>query len=126
MFQCAITLAPVMHEISIAESIVEMVEEVARREGATRVSTINLKLGAMSSVVEEALQFSFELVAAGTCSAGARLAIEKVPLVVFCSECNAQSILDTPVFSCPLCGSPTHAVVSGKELEVTSIELEND
>ncbi|HEV1996612.1 MAG TPA: hydrogenase maturation nickel metallochaperone HypA [Candidatus Dormibacteraeota bacterium] len=112
-----------MHELSIAQSIVEMVDEVAEREGAKRVSTINLRLGAMSSVVEEALLFSFDLVAAGTAAEGARLAVEKVPLVVFCPHCDAERTLSSPVFTCPLCGSPTHTVVSGKELEVTSVEL---
>ncbi len=115
-----------MHELSIAQSIVEMAEEVAQREGAARVSAVNLKLGALSSVVEEALLFSFEVVAAGTSVEGARLAVEKVPLVVFCPECQAQRTLSAPVFTCPVCGKPTHTVVAGKELEVTSVELEND
>ena len=115
-----------MHELSIAQSIVEMVEEVARREGATRVSSINLRLGAMSSVVEEALQFSFEVVAAGTVAEGARLAVEQVSLVVFCPTCDAESTLSSPVFTCPRCGHPAHTLVSGKELEVTSVELEGD
>ena len=115
-----------MHELSIAQSIVEMVEEVAQREGAARVSSINLRLGAMSSVVEEALLFSFEVVAAGTAAEGARLAVEKVPLVVFCPTCDAESTLSAPVFTCPRCGQPTHTVVSGKELEVMSVELADD
>ncbi|MGI8608828.1 MAG: hydrogenase maturation nickel metallochaperone HypA [Candidatus Dormibacteria bacterium] len=115
-----------MHELSIAQSIVEMVDEVAHREGAARVATINLRLGALSSVVEEALQFSFELVAAGTAAEGARLAVEKVALVIFCPTCDAERTLSAPVFICPVCGNPTQSVISGKELEVTSVELEND
>ena len=103
-----------------------MVEEVAQREGAARVSSINLRLGALSSVVAEALQFSFEVAAAGTAAEGARLAVEQVPLVVFCPTCDAESALSSPVFACPRCGNPVSTVVSGKELEVTSVELEDD
>ena len=114
-----------MHELSIAQSIVEMADEVAAKQGA-RVLAVNLKLGAMSSVVEEALQFSFEMVAAGTAVEGAALAVEHIPLVVFCPQCAAESTLSTPNLACPRCGELVTRVVRGKELEVVSVELTDD
>lgn len=100
-----------------------MVDESADRIGASRVTVINLRLGALASVVEEALRFSFELVAAGTAAEGAKLAVEKIPIAIFCRRCDAERTLSTPVFCCPSCGTPTSEVVRGKELEVASIEV---
>ncbi len=115
-----------MHELSIAESIVEMVEVAAERAGAQRVAVIHLRLGALSSVVNEALQFSFELVAAGTAAEGAQLAVEKVPTAIFCEPCGGEKVLSSPTFLCPSCGTPSADVRRGKELEVISIEVESD
>jgi hydrogenase nickel incorporation protein HypA/HybF len=112
-----------MHELSIALSLIDMASEEAARLGV-RVEVLNLKLGALSGVVKEALLFSFDLAAEGTPVAGARLAIEEIPVVVFCSSCDEERPLPgIQSFLCPVCGTPTPEVVRGRELELVTLEV---
>jgi hydrogenase nickel incorporation protein HypA/HybF len=112
-----------MHELSIALSLLDLVaEEAARRE--CRVTSIHLRLGAMSGVVREALLSAYELAREGTPSADAELVVEDVPLMVSCPICGAPR---TPVSAyelrCTVCGTPTPEILSGRELEVVALEI---
>jgi len=114
-----------MHELSIALSILDVAEEEAvRQEG--RVIAIHLRLGPLSGVVREALESAYALAREGTPLAGANLLIEDVPLLVHCPACAADR---TPPsvrqLCCPACGIPTSNVVSGRELEVSALEIES-
>ena len=113
-----------MHELSIAMSIVEMAEEEAQRHGG-QVSAIHLKLGALAGVVKEALLSSYEMACEDTPLAGSQLIIEEVPIVVFCSQCQARrGLTSAQWFCCPECGTPTSEIVQGKELEVFALEIQ--
>jgi hydrogenase nickel incorporation protein HypA/HybF len=112
-----------MHELSIAMSIVEMAQEEAERRGV-RVDAVHLKLGALSGVVKEALQSSYEMACEDTPLQGSRLVVEEVPVVIFCPQCGGPRPLSSmQLFCCPECGTPTSEVVQGKELEVTALEV---
>lgn len=113
-----------MHELSIAMSMVEIATEVATQHGV-QVNAVHLKLGQLSGVVKEALLFSWDLACADTAIAGARLLIEDIPVVVYCSDCQAQRTLDSlQSFTCPVCQALTPNVVQGKELEVVALEIQ--
>lgn len=114
-----------MHELSIAVSIVEFATEEAERRGSTRVTAVHLRLGAFSGVVKDALLSSFEIACADTRLAGSRLIVEEVPLVVYCSRCDARRQVNSDHWlQCSECGTPTPEIVQGKELEVTALELD--
>jgi hydrogenase nickel incorporation protein HypA/HybF len=114
-----------MHELSIAMSIVDAVLEEAQQRGV-RVSAVHLRLGALSSVVKDALLFSYEVACQDTPLAGSHLIVEEMPVVVFCPECNQQRTLASmQLFECPECGTPTGQIVQGKELEVFALEVED-
>jgi hydrogenase nickel incorporation protein HypA/HybF len=113
-----------MHELSIAMSIVELAEEEAVQRGAVQVNVVHLKLGRMAGVVKDALQSCFEMACEGTGLEGSRLLIEDVPIVVYCSACQAQRTLDSMQwFSCPECKSPVSEVIHGRELQVVALEI---
>lgn len=113
-----------MHELSIAMSMVEMATEEAARRGGVQVNAIHLKLGQLSGVVKDALLFSWEVACQDTPLAGARLLIEEVPVVVHCSDCEAERTLASPQsFTCPVCHALTPYIVQGKELEVVALEI---
>lgn len=113
-----------MHELSVAISLIEAVEEEAERHEG-RVHTIHLKLGPLSGVVKEALVSAFEMAREGTPIAEARLVVEETPVVVYCSRCQArQPIKSIEWFCCPVCETPSSEVVSGKELELVALEIE--
>jgi hydrogenase nickel incorporation protein HypA/HybF len=112
-----------MHELSIAMSIVEMATEEAERRGA-QVNAVHLKLGLLSGIVPEALLSSYQIACDDTPMKGSRLLIEEIPIIVYCSKCEAQRTLSSmQLFCCPDCGTPTGDVIQGRELEVVALEL---
>jgi hydrogenase nickel incorporation protein HypA/HybF len=114
-----------MHELSIVYGIVEAASEVAHRNKVRSVKTVNLRLGALSGVVKDALLFSYEIGTEGTPLEGSRLAIEELPAVIYCAACDAERELpDILCFRCPVCLMPSAEIRQGKELEIRSLEIE--
>jgi len=115
-----------VHELSIALSMIEMATEEALRFGDTRVNALHLKLGPLSGVVKDALLFSYDVASNGTRLEGSRLVIEDVPVVIYCSPCQAERTLESiQIFCCPVCGALSSAVVRGNELEFVAMEIED-
>jgi len=114
-----------MHELSIALSILDVVgEEMERHEGA-RVEAIHVKLGPLSGVVKEALLSAYELARMETPYEQARLVFEDMPIVVFCSKCQAERpVHSIQRFCCTECDTPATDVLHGRELELAALELE--
>jgi hydrogenase nickel incorporation protein HypA/HybF len=114
-----------MHELSIAMSIVEVVEEESARQGDARVLAVHLKLGPLSGVVKEALLASFEMAREGTALDGCNLIIEEVPILIDCTNCGTtRPVVSIQEMSCSVCGAPADKVIHGRELEVSAIEIE--
>ncbi len=80
-----------MHEISIAESIVQIADTKAREHGVRSIQRIGLRLGTFTTIVAEALQFAFEVAREGTLAQDAELKIETVPMVVYCVVCRSTT-----------------------------------
>jgi hydrogenase nickel incorporation protein HypA/HybF len=113
-----------MHELSIALSIIEGVEEeLARREGKC-VAAVHLKLGPLSGVVKEALLFSYRVAREGTALEGSSLQIEEIPIVLYCAGCQQeQPAVSVQRLCCTVCDTPSADIRSGSELEVFALEL---
>jgi hydrogenase nickel incorporation protein HypA/HybF len=113
-----------MHELSIALSLLELVEEEAQRRGGARVEAVHLKLGGISGVVKEALTSAYEMAREGTELAGCRLVIEEVQVRIRCPSCEAEREVVSPQeIRCAVCGTATADIVSGRELEVVALEI---
>lgn len=112
-----------MHELSIAQGILDVVRDHVTDVQASHVRGVQLRLGRMSGVVPESLEFCFEAIVAGSAFAQARLVIERVPVRGTCRVCAAAFEIPAPVFLCPQCGSGRVWVTSGSELEVVQVEL---
>jgi hydrogenase nickel incorporation protein HypA/HybF len=108
-----------VHELSIAQSVVEAVSE---RAGAQRVLVVRLVVGRLSGVVPDALRFSFDLVAEGTVVEGARLEIDEPGGLGHCRACARDVELRDLVLVCP-CGGTDVAVVGGTELLIRDVEV---
>ncbi len=114
-----------MHELSIALGIIDAAQEEAERRGNCEVLAVHLKLGPLSGVVKEALLFSYDLAAEDTPLHGSRLIIEEMPVIVFCSVCRERRpIRSLQSFCCATCHAPAEEVVSGRELEVVGLEIQ--
>ena len=110
-----------MHELSIAELIVDVAE---RHAAGRRVYAVDIKVGHLRQVVPGALEFAFELTAKGTCLEGAELRVEEVPAAGHCRACAATSVLEHFPLTCAACGGLDVEVTAGEELLVDSLELE--
>ncbi len=113
-----------MHEMSLAEGVLQLVEETAKREGARRVKTVVLEIGRLSSVEPESLRFCFEAVTRDSVAAGAELSIIEVAGSGWCMSC-AETVALAEVFGeCPQCGGFQVQATGGTEMRVKEIEIE--
>lgn len=114
-----------MHELSIAMSIVDIAQQEAERLQGARVTAIHLRIGSLAGVAREALLASYEMVRENTALAEARLVVEEVPGVIYCKVCQARrDVISAEWFRCSGCGSIASELVQGKELQFTSLEVE--
>ena len=108
-----------MHELSIAESVVDA---VLARTGGQHVTTVRLQVGRLSGVVPDALMFCFELATVGPALEGAELQIEAPTGRAHCRDCDQDFDVDDLILLCA-CGSADVEVVAGRELAVMSVEV---
>ncbi len=113
-----------MHEMSLMESVIEIVEEEARRAGATSVKVVKLAIGELSHVEPDAMRFCFEAVTGGTIAAGATLEIERVPGEGWCMDCGKTVPLSERFGACPECGNHRVQMTGGDDLRVAELEVE--
>ncbi len=109
-----------MHEMALTQSVVDMVVE---RTAGRRVATVHVTVGALSGVVADAMLFCFDVATTGTPIEGAALEIAGVPGRARCQTCDLDFAVDDLILLCP-CGSADVRITEGKELLVTSVELE--
>lgn len=110
-----------MHEMALAEGILAVVLEAAQDQ---RVSKIEVQVGRLQAVVQDSLQFSFQLLAEGTQAADALVEMKEIPLRMRCNHCAEQNEYAFPPSLCTKCNAPDFELVSGDELLVDSVELE--
>jgi hydrogenase nickel incorporation protein HypA/HybF len=113
-----------MHEYSIMQSALTQALNEARLAGAVRVHEIRLRIGVLSGVVPDALQFAFETLAAGTSAEGALLTIEEVPARFWCAFCRKEFVSANLYAECPDCGNPSGELRAGREMELSSMEVD--
>ncbi len=110
-----------MHELSIAQGVVEICEQHA---AGRRVLAVTLAIGALSGVVPEALEFCFEAVTKGTLLENARMEIERVAATGFCGVCQEVFVVQGFIDPCPRCGGFPLEMRSGEEMRVKDLEVE--
>jgi hydrogenase nickel incorporation protein HypA/HybF len=114
-----------MHELSIAMSLVDLAREEAERVQG-RVIALHIKVGRLSGVFKDALLSSYEMASYDTSLQGSQLIIEDVPIVIYCSQCRAESaVVSMQWLCCSVCSAPSSRILSGKELELVSLEMES-
>jgi len=112
-----------MHEVGIMENTLAIALKRAADEGAYRIHRLTMRIGPLSGVVPEALEFAFDVLRRGTTAEGATLTVERVPIICFCSSCRLEFQPDDLFCECPRCHTPSADVHQGRELELTSLEV---
>lgn len=112
-----------MHELTLATSLIDLAATHAAHHGATEVTKITIRMGVMCGIARS-LYFCFGPASRGTCCENAQLTIFEIPLTVFCNVCN-ETKTPRSLFNlrCPACGSRTPKILTGREMELVSIEL---
>jgi len=115
----------IMHESSIAHSIIEIIDEQCAEQGCSIVDALTVRLGKATGVMPESLQFAFDALKEPTKARNAKLTIEIVPIGGVCKTCNKE--FDVPdvqfIFACPHCSSNDFEVTRGREMEIVDMEM---
>jgi hydrogenase nickel incorporation protein HypA/HybF len=115
-----------VHELSITQSLLELALQHAEAAGARRVTDLNLVIGDLSSVLDECVQFYWDMISEGSLAAGSRLHFRRVPVQMTCQDCGANSDLAEIESTCPGCGGTRLQVSSGDEFYLDSIDIEKE
>ena len=113
-----------MHEMGIAMQIIEIATaSIPQSIPISRVERVHLTIGKLAAVVPESLRFCFEIAAKETPLDGAELVIAEIPVKARCKICRREWIITEPVFKCVACDSGQIEILSGRELNIESIEI---
>lgn len=116
-----------MHEMGIAQQLVTIaLDAIPGDIENPKVEKLNLRIGKLAAVVEHSLSFCLEVIAKDTPLEGAELVIEPVPVSLRCETCKYQWQTDTPAFGCPACKNGQVTMISGREIEISSLELADE
>jgi hydrogenase nickel incorporation protein HypA/HybF len=115
-----------MHELGIAQNILEIVQQSVPGNQAKWIREIRIKVGQLSGIVPDSLDFCFTAIVHGTDMQQAKLAIEQVPTLSRCKDCSHRFEIQDWIFSCPACRSANLELISGKELEILDIQLADE
>lgn len=113
-----------MHELSLCEGIVQILEEYAGTRGYRRVKTVWLEIGGLAGVEVEAMRFGFDVVTNGTLAEGAELVIIERPGEAWCMQCSKTVPVKQRFDACPECGSYQLQVTGGEEMRIKELEVE--
>jgi hydrogenase nickel incorporation protein HypA/HybF len=117
-----------MHELPITESILKIILKHAGTNGVRKVKTIRLKVGRLSDLEDEWIQRYFDYLSKGTVAEGARLEIERTPIIMQCNACSESYEVEAAKMGgliCPACGGKDGTLLSGREYYIKEMEAES-
>ncbi|HEY9853603.1 MAG TPA: hydrogenase maturation nickel metallochaperone HypA [Leptolyngbyaceae cyanobacterium] len=112
-----------MHEVSLMANTLDIALEHAQTQGAQKIHLLKMRVGALSGVVPEALEFAFDVCTQGTIAEGAKLEIDYLPVTCYCANCQLKFEPDDAIYECPVCHQISTDIRQGKELELASLEV---
>jgi hydrogenase nickel incorporation protein HypA/HybF len=113
-----------MHEMSIAQSIIDIVDDTLQEKEKPMLREIVVDIGELVAIVPESLQFCFETIVDGTKYNNTELKINLIPLKIKCNQCKKESKIERFSFCCPLCESINIQTISGEELNIRYLEVD--
>lgn len=113
-----------MHELSIVESIIKICEEEAEKYKVTKVKEIKIKVGELSEIMPDCIEYYFNIISSGTRIEGAKLIIQRVPVEVLCKKCGYIGSVKKKDYFCPSCSSYDLKIMKGNEFLIESLEVD--
>jgi hydrogenase nickel incorporation protein HypA/HybF len=109
-----------MHELAVTESLLEIALRHAQAQNARRITDLYLVLGQWSSIVDDSVQFYWDIISEGTIAEGAT----RVPVVLACQDCGKEYQPSSEKFACPHCGGTHAKIKAGEEFHLEAIDVE--
>ncbi|NOY40027.1 MAG: hydrogenase maturation nickel metallochaperone HypA [Nitrospirae bacterium] len=114
-----------MHEVSIAQSILDIAITECRKADYKRINSISLRIGKVSGIKIQSLLFAFDIIKIDTIAQGAALICEEVPVVGYCPECHDNfEVVSELILACPECGGARFSINGGRELDIVEIDVD--
>jgi hydrogenase nickel incorporation protein HypA/HybF len=113
-----------MHEISLCESVVQVIEDQALAQGFRHVRLVKLEIGRLAGVEIEAMRFGFDAVTRDTIADGASLEIIEAPGTAWCPHCQQRVEVLQRYDACPSCGHAPLELTAGDEMRIVELEVE--
>lgn len=113
-----------MHELGVTQSILNIALHYAQEAGAARITELNLVIGELSSIIDESVQFYWDIVAKDTIAEGATMHFKRVPAMLRCDDCGHEFDLKRRDYVCPACGSERVTVAGGDVFFLESIDVD--
>ena len=113
-----------MHELSLCEGILQILEDSAKAQGFTTVKSVWLEIGSLAGVEQSALEFNFDIVTKGSLASNATLNIINLPGTAWCMQCADSVDVSQRFDACPQCGSYQLQVTGGEEMKIKELEVE--
>ncbi len=115
-----------MHELPVTEGLLKLALEYGQKADAARITDLHLVIGDLSSIVDDSVQFYWDIISKGTIAEGATLHFERVRTRMYCFACAEEYIPQSGTLTCPTCGSAQVKVAGGDEFRLESIEVERE
>jgi hydrogenase nickel incorporation protein HypA/HybF len=113
-----------MHELSVTEALLALAVQHAAAAHAERITGVHLVIGQLSSVIDESVQFYWDLISAGTPAAGAQLHFRRVPAAFRCADCGQVYAPAAEILACPACAGVRVSLTGGEELYLEALDIE--
>ena len=120
-----LSVASKMHELSVTENILEIALRHAQEADAQQIKNIYLVIGQLATIVDDSVQFYWDIVAQDTIAENAQLQFRRIPAELECRECGRQFGLDEGDLVCKSCGSAQIKVIAGEEFYIEAIDIES-
>jgi hydrogenase nickel incorporation protein HypA/HybF len=114
-----------MHEMSIAQNIIEIVEEISKENQVENVRKVIVKIGKLVAVVPDSLLFCYEALTTGTRLEDSELEINIIPILGECKTCGKKFEVESYFFTCPFCKSNEVRITQGQELNISELEVDD-
>jgi hydrogenase nickel incorporation protein HypA/HybF len=113
-----------MHELSIAQNLLDIVSRQCIEQGYKEIESISIRVGRASGILPDALMFAFNAIKSDSIAKSAQLNISEIPVAGLCRVCENTFIVEEEyILSCPLCGGSSFSVTGGRELDIVDIEV---
>lgn len=113
-----------MHELAVTESILRICRDEGEKRKLKCIKKINIKVGELTGLVPNAVEYYFEIISKDTLAEGAKINIEKLPIKIECRGCNYKGLLERDKSTCPICKGYNFKIVNGNDFYIDTLEVE--